>query len=100
MADNEIPAELEQHCLELQDKVRELLEQECVQVRTNVLLTSLFGATNGAPYQMWAPYIAIFLSMVVRRDGVHITVLELNDDDEGDEDQENEDQESGAQTVH
>jgi hypothetical protein len=78
-------AKLAQRCGELHHQVRELLQKEPVQMRVNVLLASLFGATDGAPYQTWAPYIAIFLGMVMNRDGVCIGVAPIEDEDDGDE---------------
>ena len=95
MGDNEV--DVEKRCCELHGKVRDLLQQECVQVRVNVLLASLFGATHDAPHQAWAPYIAIFLGMVMHRDGVQISVIETGDED--DDEGENESGSNGA-TMH
>jgi hypothetical protein len=82
--------ELANHCGDLHDKVRAILQKEPIQIRVNVLLASLFGATDGAPHQMWAPLLANFLVLLAHRDGVYVGVsaVDSDDDDVGEEGEE------------
>lgn len=80
-----------ERCADLHDKVRAILQREPMHIRINVLLASLFGATDGAPHQTWAPFLANFLVLLAQRDGVFIGVSALEN--------ENEDSEEGA-TLH
>jgi hypothetical protein len=75
---------LAERCADLHDKVRSILQQEPIHIRVNVLLASLFGATDGAPHQTWAPFLANFLVLLAQRDGVFIGVAATNEG-EGDE---------------
>lgn len=74
---------LEKHCMNLHEEVRTLLHKEPVQVRVNVLLSCLWGATKDVPSHYWAPFLAAFLAMVGNRDGVYFTAAAV--DEESDE---------------
>jgi hypothetical protein len=73
------------HCTDLHDKVRDILQKEPMHIRVNVLLASLFGATDGAPHQTWAPFLANFLVLLAQRDGVFIGVSRVGDNEDDDE---------------
>jgi hypothetical protein len=73
--------DVEKRCEELHGKVRDILQMEPVQIRINVLLASLFGATANQPHQTWAPYLANFLAVLAQRDGVFIGVSALDDEE-------------------
>jgi len=82
--------EFAMRCKSLHDQVHELIGQETLSVRMQVLLSSLFVATEAEPLHEWGPVLAIFLTVIGQRDGVYFYSSSTDDDNDNDEERSDE----------